>query len=185
MTKNEIRVIYKELQGYLSQIPLPRETYDTVDDKSIWEQVNQVIDELNQVTEKDYTRFKVEPWKDQYNSEMLRVTTLRLKLGGLISRLHAEFFNSEPEPFSGSPSTVISQHQEQNQKLNVQIITELKEKIREKENEYESGSKEKIFLDQFKNKLEEIKDANSLILLILNIASSIGLSVSKIIDIFK
>ena len=43
----------------------------------------------------------------------VRVLDYRQKLGGLIARLHAEYFYDEPAPFAGMPSTIIQQTQSQ------------------------------------------------------------------------
>ena len=115
MMKEQVRPIYSELQGYLSQAPARDK--GLIFEASIWEQHNQTIDELNTVTGKNYDRYKVEVRSIDWNRTMRRVIdsqSYRIKLGGLVSRLHGEYFSDEPPPFSGMPSTVITQHQIQN-----------------------------------------------------------------------
>jgi len=57
--KEDIRPIYSELQGYLSQAPNGKiELITYTKGKGLWEQVNETIDELSKITGNDYSRFK-------------------------------------------------------------------------------------------------------------------------------
>jgi len=114
--KEKVRPIYSELQGYLSQAP--KKNKGLIFESSMWEQHNQTIDELNNITGKNYDRYKVEVKSIDWNRTMRRVIysqSYRTKLSGLILRLHGEYFSDEPPPFSGMPSTIISQQQVQSQ----------------------------------------------------------------------
>ena len=57
MDRGKIRPIYSELQGYLSQMP----TVSTSRAKELWLQPNKAIDELTEISGKDYSRFKTNP----------------------------------------------------------------------------------------------------------------------------
>jgi len=97
--KDEVRPIYFELQGYLSQAP-GRET-TAIYDKQIWIQHNQTIDELEKITSKKYDRYRLNPESRNYNGvsrELITVQVYRTILGGLISRLHGEYFPDEVSP---------------------------------------------------------------------------------------
>ena len=74
MDKEKIRPIYSELQGYLSQTPLPDKS-DIIHDASVWKQYNESIDELNEVTTKDYSRFRIEPERE-VNATAIEFKTL-------------------------------------------------------------------------------------------------------------
>ena len=52
--KEDIRPIYSQLQGYLSQAPDRRYT---ICDRSIWQDYNEAINELNKVSAKDVLRY--------------------------------------------------------------------------------------------------------------------------------
>ncbi len=52
-----IRPLYAELQGCLSQAPKQA----AMDDAALWNHFNELIDELNNVSGEDYSRFKLTP----------------------------------------------------------------------------------------------------------------------------
>lgn len=181
--KAKIRPIYKELQGYLSQIPLPEKPYDAITTPAVWEQFNSTIDELNTCSEKNYDKFKISAVYREEGYQQINLVDYRQKLGGLISRLQAEFFSDEPEPFSGSPSTIITQSQQQAQSVNVQMLLEFQGLIDKKLPELKEGSKEKKFLQKVRESLPSIKNVIELIKLILSAAGSLGLTINEVIKI--
>ena len=140
--KKKLRPLYNELQGYLSQTPTSTDVNALLFERSQWEHVNTAIDSLNAATGTNYDQFKIIETRDSdgYVNDV-RLSTLRTKLGGLISRLHAEYFSDELPPFSGSPSsprTVInnqnsqqqSQQQHQEQKIELeQMVKNAQEMI--------------------------------------------------------
>lgn len=180
--KEEIKPIYSELRGYLSQAPALKDLHWTCE-SSLWDQYNQVIDELNNVSGKDYNRFKIKP-RTTGGNRGVGILSYRNKLGGLIARLHSEYFSDEPEPFSLSniPSTVISQTQQQSQS---QILLEVQSKIDEKISKFGKDSKEGKFLEKIKNSLPSIRNISQLIILLLEVGNTVGLTVGQILNIFK
>jgi len=113
------------------------------------------------------------------------VLTYRNKLGGLIARLHGEYFSDEPAPFSGMPNTVINQTQQQSQNFQVQMLLEMQSKIDEKIPELKEGTKEKSFLDKIKSSLPSIKNTTELVSLVLKTGKDFGLTVEQILNILK
>jgi len=117
MTNKEyIRPIYAEFQGYLSQAPKDRDIGADEYERGLWEQVNETIGELERITGEEFRRYRIVPKTISDESgtySYVRIDTYRTKLSGLISRLHGMYFADEPAPFSGMPSTVISQTQQQ------------------------------------------------------------------------
>jgi hypothetical protein len=77
---------------------------------------------------------------------IIAVSTYRQKLGGLISWLHGKYFTDEPPPFSGMPSTVIIQVQQQS--VSVQMLLDIQTKIDEALTKAK-GEKEQGFLKKF------------------------------------
>jgi len=179
--KEKIRPIYYELQGYLSQAPKEK---NVIFENSVWEHYNTKIDELSSISGEDYSSYKVNPikWGDGLAVEILNYRT---KLGGLIARLHGKFFPDESPPFSGMPSTIITQTQQQTQSFQIQMLLEIQSKIDEKTSQFNEGSKERRFLDKIKNSLSSVKDTSQLITLILKVGKEIGLTLGQILDIFK
>ncbi len=116
MSQEEVRSLYSEFKGYLSQLPLPKDSNENMWSEDSWDQYNGAINELNRVTGKNYDRFLIRPPR---NEEYVNLATFRQRLHGLISRLHTEYFSKEPEPFSGGPGIVISQNQQQTQLIRI------------------------------------------------------------------
>jgi hypothetical protein len=96
--KDRVRPVYFELQGYLSQAP-ERER-GIIYEEQVWNQHNQTVEELEEITKKSYGRYKMIPSQKPLG---LGVTTqaYRTTLGGLISRLHAEYFHDDASPIRG------------------------------------------------------------------------------------
>ena len=122
MENEKIKPLYGELQGYLSQVPVPKEPGEIAIDASVWNQYNHSVDLLNEISQEDFSRFKIQPSKGVYG-DYIPILWFRLKLGGLILHLHRKYFSDEQAPFSGMPTTVITQSQQENQ--SVQILLEV------------------------------------------------------------
>lgn len=182
--KEKIRPVFQELQGYLSQTPLPKNTDDTIYDDNSWNQVNGCIDELNTITKKDYSKFKIVPENGYGGGHFLKVFVLRQKLGGLIDKLHAEYFLGDERPFSSKPSTIFTQSQSQKQSVNVTMVLQIQEKVIEKLNDPNISSIEKSFLEKVKEGLSGVKSVMDIINLILVSAGSVGLAVDGLMKLF-
>ncbi len=189
--KEKIRPLYAELQGYLRQAPPVKIPHiDIIGDEAVWTQYNKAVDSLSKVSGEDYSRFLLEPILYNVGSPAIRLVTYRQKLGGLISRLHAEYFADELGPFgsasvSGVPHTVLSINQQQNQSVHLQMLLEIQSKIDENISEYPEGSKEKDFLQRFKSSLSSISNVTQLFSLFLKMAKEFGLSINDIAKFFS
>lgn len=186
----EIRPVYMQLQGLLSQIPLPGPDgrYSTISDEGIWNQLNEAVDELSQISTKDYSRFKVKPKSESsngYTHNYVNTVYLRTRIGSLVSRLYAEYFKGEPAPFGGTPSTVINASATATQNLSVQIVNEVKSLIETKTPSYEPGTVEKTFLDQLNEGMGKVTNTADLIKKIFAIGSDLGMTINQIASIFS
>ena len=179
--KEKIRPLYSELQGYLSQAPTARSPGDYSNDESLWLQYNQSVDLLSAISEQDYSRFRIAPVRDKYE-DFVRINTYRKKLGGLISSLHGEYFADEPSPLSGSPSTIISQTQQQSQ--SIQMLLDIQSKIDENLSKYTDGSPERGFLEKFKSSLGSVSSVTDLFKLCFKLAKDFGISIATLLKIF-
>ena len=92
----EVKPIYFELQGYLSQAP--EREHGVIFEKEVWQQYNQAIEELEAVTNKKFGRYKMHPGGSYQRGPGITVQAYRTILGGLISRLHGEYFTDEASP---------------------------------------------------------------------------------------
>ncbi|MBI2038913.1 MAG: hypothetical protein HYT22_01355 [Candidatus Niyogibacteria bacterium] len=176
----KIAPIYSELQGYLAQAP---EKDKEIFVEAVWERYNQTVEELNNVSGKNYDGYRVQPrrWANTTNP-CVATLDYRTKLGGIIARLHREYFSDEAAPFSGMPNTVINQSQHQYQ--SIQMLLEIQDKISEKFYQATEGSKEKTFLEKVKSSLSSVRNATELLSLIMKTAKDIGLSVDELIKLF-
>lgn len=182
--KERIRPIYSFFQGCLSQAP-DNNKYPIIQSSEVWELVNEKIDKLTAVSEEDYTRFKLVPKRGGKISGLWIATdTYRTTLGGLISEFHGRYFSDELAPFSGMPSTLNIQSQEQSQSVNVQMLLEVNSRIEQKLPEFPHGTKERTFLQKVKDSLSSIKDTVGLIALLVNVAKECGLSIDDMKSIF-
>ena len=182
MTKKEdVRPIYAELQGCLSQAPPGKDKNGVSRAPSdvILEHFNHVIDELNNVSNEDNNRFKLRTggWTDSL--------TYRTKLSGLISRLHGQYFSDEVAPFSGMPSTVITQTQQQSQSFQVELLLQVQSKIDEQLHKLEPGDKKRSFLEKVKGALKSVRNTAELIALILATGQEFGLTFEELKELFK
>lgn len=183
--KEKIRPIYTELQGYLSQAPKKESGH--IFESELWEQVNGAIDELNEISKSDYSKFKLQSKSISWNRNMRVVvdaSDFRLKLNGLINRIYGKYFSDENPPFSGIPGTNIQMSQNQHQSMQIQILLEIQSVIDRKLNEV-TDPKEKSFLEKIKSSLSSIKNVSELIKLILTTGSSMGLTIDQILNLFK
>ena len=177
-TKDKIRLLYSEFQGYLSQTP-KRDDRVIVDD-SDWTRHNETVKELYQIAGENYNKFLIKP---NISNDCVLLSTYRQILGGLISRLHAEYFSDEPAPFSGMPSTIITQTQQQSQ--SIQMYLDIQSKIDEAIPNFEDGSKEKGFLEKFKSSLNTASNVNDLFKLCFKLATELGVSIATLLKIFS
>lgn len=180
--KQAIRPIYSELQGYLAQAPKEGATYEM----RVWEDYNKTIEELNSLTGKNYNKFSLTPTPSSHpqGSPHLNYDVYRGKLGGIIARLHGEYFSDEPAPFASMPSTIITQSQNQTQSLHVQLLLEVNDLINEKLNKVGEGTKEKKFLEKIKGSLSAVKNVSQLISLIMTTAKAVGIPIDQLASLF-
>jgi len=189
--ERDIRPIYLELQGILSQMPIFNEL-TVISTSEVWENYNSVVDKLNGVTKKSYDDHKVAPKSSLYNGIQRQVVNgsfFRQKVNGLINFLHGEYFPSERAPFSGQPQIVNEQTQTVTQSTEIQVIMiaalEIQERLVKAEREYPEGSSENKFITRIKDGLKNVKNYMELIALILQTAQAVGLSTDKLASIFK
>jgi hypothetical protein len=179
--KEKIRPIYSELQGYLSQAPSGKTS--SIHHEECWNLYNQTLDELQKATNRDYKKFHISPVKGMGEIDFIDVGVYRQKLGGLISRLHGEYFSDEIPPFSGMPSTVITQNQQQVQ--SVQMFLDIQSKIIESSRQFDEGSKERKFIDKLKGSLSTVSNVTDMIKLCMKLAEEFGIGIAALLKIFS
>ena len=104
-------------------------------------------------------------------------------MSGIISRIHGEFFSEELVPFSGMPSTIITQTQQQS--LSIQMYLDIQSKIDEAIPNFEDGSSEKGFLEKLKSSLNTALNVNDLFKLCFKFAKEYGVSIRTLLKLFS
>lgn len=184
---NSIRPIYSEIQGYLSQAP-NIEKVPYIYEKPLWEQLNNVIDELNEKSGEDFSKFKITDFKQQKHepySQYIPTIDYRSKLNGLIMRLHGQYFSEEQSPFGGFPSTVVQQNQSQSQTMQITMILEFQSMIDRKLYGSELKPEEKSFLEKVKASLPAAKSTIELMNMCLSLAKSLGINLDQMTKLFS
>jgi len=181
---NNIKPIYTELQGYLSQAPAG-DKVAYLRDPSLWQQYNSTIDELNTIAGKDYSKFKIANIQSDGGEPYILNSDYRSKLNGLIMRLYGEYFENEISPFSGGPNTVVNQNQTQSQTMQIAMMLDFQSVIDKKLFSSQLDEKEKTFLEKIKTSLPAVKSMAELVNLIASLAKSLGLSVDQIAKLFS
>jgi len=192
MDKEKIRPIYLRLQGYLSQTPKAEANFSSFKEPEMWNQVNKAIEELNNILDKSYDDFKIESktrLSNKVPQSYVNVIMYRTKLGGLINQLHGEFFSNEQAPFSGVPSTVNIQNQQQtqqqSQEVRVQMILEFQSEIDEKIQKLPPGSNERTFLEKIKKSLSKVSNYTQLVQLLLTTGEQMDLTIKQILNLLS
>lgn len=178
--KDKIRPIYQELKGMLSQAPVGGYIHES--EKSLWERSNQLAEKLVEITkDEDYKSFFINPKYDEHGYTTMSISLYRGKISGLISKLFGSFFSEEAEPFSGSPSTVISQNNNQvvTTQLFVQLGIELKTALEKADSE-----NEKSFINKITEKIGLVKNYIDFLLLTLSTAQAFGIGLDRVLVLF-
>ncbi|MHC4459091.1 MAG: hypothetical protein ACYS0I_18780 [Planctomycetota bacterium] len=182
--KEKIEHVYSELQGCLSQATKAKTSANAFYDAQIWNQYNEAVDELNNISGNNYDRFRIHPETSGPFGDFVRSITYRSKLAALILRLHNEFFSDAPAPFSDKPATDLRRRQQQSRFFQMQMILEIQSKIDEKIPEFNEGSKEKEFLEKAKASLASIKSATQLVSLLLKTGRELDLTIEQMSELF-
>ena len=184
---SDIRPIYTELQGYLSQAPaIDKVPY--IYEKPLWEQLHKAIDELNEKSGEDFSKFKITDFKQQKHepySQYIPTTDYRTKLNGLIMRLYGQYFSDEQSPFGGFPSTVVQQNQSQSQTMQITMALEFQSLIDRKLYGSELKPEEKSFLEKVKASLPTAKSTIELMNMCLSLAKSLGINLDQMTKLFS
>ncbi|MGH2613212.1 MAG: hypothetical protein ACRDFB_09240 [Rhabdochlamydiaceae bacterium] len=174
--KQEIKPIYEELQGYLAQC---QNENGYIWNSAIWNQIYNCIDQLNQITHNDFNRFKPIIIDDHQNEDHIEYHEYKSKLNALIMNLHGRYFQDDSTPFSGAPNMVISQ----TQNTQITMIMDVQTLIDKQLFGNNLEPDERSFLEQIKANLSGIKSVADLIALILSTANQSDFDIHKLTKI--
>lgn len=180
----EIRPIYEELQSLVSQAP-EKGNYLHKSEQPLIDRVNELIGNLIAITQDDsYKSSEMHIQWDEGGYFTYSAITYRGILHGLISKLHAKFFTSEPAAFSVVPSTVMTQTANQSQNISIEIAVQLGEDLH-KALEKAETLEEKNFIEELKLKIGTVKSYVDFLLLVVSTAQAYGITLDKIEKLFK
>jgi len=191
MDLKQIEIIYRQLIAIREETPPATDKVSTTHDSSVWENYNSIVDTLTSQSEKDYSKFKIEPRSNHtgqgHTFYWVEINTFRQKMGSLISTLHTEYFSDKQNPYEKNTQPLINQSfsQTTNIEILMHTVLQINEQLVKKEQEYPADSTEKNFILKVKDVLKNVKSVNEAILIILQIAQSVKLPIEKIIEIFK
>ncbi len=187
MDVERIRPIYFELQGYVSQIPSPKHSGETIK-KSHIQHYHDTIEELSKILEKSLDRYIVMTDFVSHSdrpSAFVNLADYRQKITGLIRRLHGEYFPGEPAPFGGQPGVVVQQSQHQNQSAVQQIKLELDGLVDKKLSEFSGDDKKSGFFKALKGILNTAKDSAVFLKQLFELARQFGISIDDLPGLFS
>jgi len=177
--REKIRPAYAELQGILGQ--LPNKGY--VENPAVWTRHNALIQELNDLTGRSYDGFRLASRESTMLGNVVEYEEYRMKLAGLVGRLHAEYFSDEPPPFVNMPSTMITQTQSQS--VQVEVLLEINTWISDKLNQAKEGSPERKFLERVRGAVSKVRSVGQFVSLLLTTAKEFGLSIDQLKDLLS
>jgi len=178
----EIKPIYQELQSILSQMPKPDSPFASMRQEDILPQIDSAIDRINVISGKDYSEYKI---TDNPQNQNVSIVKIRTKLGGLIDKLHGEYFTeTEDRPFSGNPARTdisLNNTQSQLQSQTLSVVLDINDRINEASKDPNLKPEEKGFLEKLKTELRDPKDLFGILSSILTIGEKFGLAIPAII----
>lgn len=171
-----IKSIYGDIKGLLSQIPLA-ETNGLVDEFLV-SQLNDALDDLSQITESDFSSYKIPENKRFFDwPEKFPADIVRAQLGRVIARLEEEYSFGQ-KSLASTPSIVIFNKNKSEISLKINYtINDLISKSTNDESKRKLGQLNEE-LDKPQKNWEVIKD---ILVWILNFSKDLFLEILPII----
>ncbi len=173
----KIRSIYGDIKGLLSQIPQSdKESYVVA---FVVNGFNKTIDELSQITDTDYSRYKItrEVIAPSAHREIYYINPVRIQIGRVISRLEEEYgFGREND--RQSPNIAIF-NKNQNE-VSLKIDYTINELI-DKNTDEESKNQLRELRDELEKKDKNWNKIKSILIWIINFSKDLFLEVLPII----
>ena len=178
----KVRPIYEELKGYLAQFP-PAEKAYYIYNSSYWTQIEGCIQQLNEITGKDYSKFKITVIASRgRDEEHIENSEYRSKVNGLIMNLKGTYFQHD-NPFGSSP--MVEVHQTQNVQVTMLLeVGTLIDKQLFGENAKNLTPQQKTFLEKVKATLPTIKTTAELLGLVIQTAKESGVDIHSLAKAF-
>jgi hypothetical protein len=143
-----------------------------------------VIDELTKLTEQDLEHF-IPRYNDQKGDKACSTRDLIAEISGLLGWIRGNYLPDKQAHYlnTSSPANQIMINQEVN--VTQSMIINITELLTARQDKFSPDSKERNFIDKVKAGLASVKDAASILNLIIQTASQCGLSLAELSKIFS
>jgi hypothetical protein len=185
--ERELRPLYEELQGVLSQTP----NNVLVFTNNEWARHNEIVQIIINKSEiNEFGRFLVATQRGHTRvggREQVRATDLRQAMHSLIMYIHGKYYPSEPTPFSGPPQGNVSVNTNviQTQQVYLQMVVDFVSEMESKINSFPEGAKERTWWTKVKDSMATTNTMVGLLSNAVKLAKDSGLSLDSLMNIFS
>lgn len=181
-----IRPLYGELINIYRTVPGNKDGNNVCVDEDFESRINGLISRIELTTEEDFSVYKISTEDAAYSPKerILDAGVCRNSLAGIIGRIYAKYYPTEPDPLSKQSNTILSQVQNVEQNLNIELkaFSNAIEQALESKN---WSAKEKNFLGQIRDVAASAKDIASIINIIVTLAQANGFSLDKLSSLWS
>lgn len=194
---NQIQCIYDELSSMKDSLT-HYANKEWITEEKFWIKYNSKVKKLGELTEADLKEYSLDvQYKPNhtggglidltYSGNYVETSVFNLQLNSLLAWLESNHISKrhakkmKEQPTSNANSFTFNQHLNQSQNVSIQIsIRDFESVIDENRKKYSEESKEVKFLDKVKSGLKTVKDIKDIVLLVSEVAKSVGLSLEDI-----
>lgn len=183
---NKVGLLYSSFIALYQEAP--KGATGSFSDKGIWEHYHSLIDQLNQATGLDFNDCKILVSSANHNNRTHWYANPReycSKLNDLISRLHTQFFNSEPHPTAPQQVPLLQQTISNKAEANVylSLMLQLNNQLHSAKEQAKTDD-EKRFIDTLIQKVGKVKSYIEFLILVANTAKQFGIGLDRIVTLF-
>jgi hypothetical protein len=194
---NQIQCVYDELLSIKDSLNHYVNKEWVTEDK-FWNKYNSKVKKLRELTEVDLSDYfldvKYKPNHTRrglvdltYSGNYIETSVFNLQLNSLLAWLENSYISKKhvkkmkEQPANNTNSFTFNQHLSQSQNVSMQVsIRDFESIIDKNRKKYSEESKETKFLDKVKSGLKTVKDIKGIVLLVSEVAKSVGLSLEDI-----
>lgn len=185
LATSEIKAIYQELKGVLDSIKDITSDSGWFDDEGFTEHVNAIIERVPTACTgiEDIANYliKAQHREGGRRGAIVYVIPTRTQITTIIGRMRGLYNLEDGTKESNLVTVMQSQTQAQNQTMSV--VLSLQEQILKNIDNYESGTKERTFLEKLKKQLPTFADVMSIMSAVLTIGQESGLDIETVKDL--
>lgn len=194
---NQIQCVYDELFSMKESLKFYADK-NWITEEKFWSKYNSKVKKLEELTGTNLSEHSLDvQYKANqsrkgyvdltYSGNYVETSVFNLQLNGILAWLENTYISKKhvkaikEQPVGKTGSFILNQNLSQSQNISIQIsIKEFEKVIDDNRKKYADDSKEVKFLDKVKAGLKKVNDIKDVILLISNVAKSVGLSFDDI-----